>query len=209
MTVRTSFGHFNAPYSWVLRAVVRRRRNLRKPSTPRTQAVAASPAGTVMEVIVERVELARPTRITPVLVTGPLPAVAIAAADAEVAGADEAGAVAAGDVAAADGVGLVEPLPMPSPPLVAAGAAYVCEYVCEYVYVCDEAVLGLAGAVVGAGDSVTTRVPETVMVTDGLPGPQAALTVYDPEADREIVADPVKLIWVFAIDADPPTKAEE
>jgi len=209
MTVSTSFGHFNAPYSWVSRAAVRRRRNLRKPSTLKQQAAVASAAGTVMEVIVDRVELARPTRITPVLVTGPSPAVAMAAADAEVAGAEEAGTVAAGDVAAAEGVGLIAPLPLPGSPVVAEGAAYV--YVFEYVY--GEAVLGFglgfAGAVVGTGDSVTVRVPETVMATDGLPGPQAALTVYDPEADAEIVAVPVKLICVFAIDAEPPTKAEE
>ena len=174
------------------------------------QATAASPAGTVMEVIVELVELARPTLITPVLVTGPLPAVviAVAAADAEVAGAEEgAGATAAGDVATAEGTGLVEPPPMPTPPLLVVGAAYVY----EYVDASDGTVLGLAGAgaVVGAADSVTVRVPETVMVTEGLPGPQAALTVYEPEADGEIVADPVKLIWVFAIDADPPTNAAE
>jgi hypothetical protein len=188
-----------------LRALARRRRNLRKPSAPKAHAAAASTAGTCIEVIVDWVELARPTRITPVLVTGPLSAVTAAAAEeagVEEAAAEEAGAVAAGVEAAAEGLGLCEPLSMPSPPIVVAGAAYVC----------DEPVLGLAGAVagvVGAEDSVTVRVPETVMVTDGLPGPQAALTVYGPEADWEIVADPLKLICVFENDAEPPTKAEE
>jgi hypothetical protein len=168
--------------------MVRRRRNLRKPSAPKPQAAPASPADTVMEVTVDRVELARPTRTAPVLVTGPSPAVTASAAE-------EAGAaVATGEAAAAEEVGLVEPLPTPSPPLVMEGAAYA---------------LGLAGAVVGVKDSVAVRGAETVMVTDELPGPQAALTVYDPEADCEIVADPVKLICVFAIDAEPPTKADE
>ena len=186
----------------MLRAVVRRRRNLRKPSRPKAKAAAASTAGNVIEVMVDRVELARPTRITPVLVTGPSLVGAIT--DADEADAEAAGAVeAAGEVAAAGEVGLFELLPTPIPPLVIEGAAYVCEYVC------DDTALGLAGAVVGDEDSVTTWVPETVMVTEGLPGPQAALTLYGPEAEAEIVAVPVKLICVFAIDAEPPTKAAE
>lgn len=181
--------------------MVRRRRNLRKASTPKPQAAPTSPAGIVREVIADWVELARPTPTTPVLVTGPSPAGTAAAAEdagADDAGAEEAGAMAAGDVAAAagaaaatEGGGLFEPLPVPSPspPLAAEGAAYVC----------GAAVLGLAGAVmevVGSvvAGSVIVGAPETTMVTDGLPGPQAALTVYDPDADGEIVADPLKLI---------------
>jgi hypothetical protein len=186
--------------------VVRRRRNLRKPSAPTAHAATASTAGTCIEVIVDRVELARPTRTTPVLVTGPsLVGAAAAAAEAgAVVAADEAVAEGVADSAAVEGVGLFEPLSMPGPPIVVAGAVYV--------YVCDDSVLGLVGAVVGVvgvGDSVTMRAPETVMVTDGLPGPHAALTVYEPEADGEIVADPLKLICVFEIDAEPPTKADE
>ena len=120
--------------------------------------------------------------------------------------ADEAVAEGVAEPAAAEGVGLFEPLSMPDPPIDVAGA------VCVYVYVCDGSALGLVGAVVGVAgvaDPVAMRAPETVMVTDGLPGPQSALTVYDPEADGEIVADPLKLICVFEIDAEPPTKADE
>ena len=150
-----------------------------------------------MEVIVDRVEPARPTPANPVLVTGPSPVGAAAAAkEAEAVG------VGMGESAALEGIGLFEPLTMPGPPIVVAGA----------VYVCGDSVLGLVGAVAGmviVEGSATVRAPETVMVTDGLPGPQAALTVYDPEADGEIVADPLKLICVFEIDAEPPTKADE
>jgi hypothetical protein len=155
-----------------------------------------------MEVIVDRVESARPTLPNPVLVTGPSPVGAAAAVEGAGAMVAAAEAEAVGESAAPAGIELFEPLTMPGPPIVVAGAMYECE----------DSALGLVGAVVGAAGvegSATGRVPETVMVTDGLPGPQAALTVYDPDADGEIVADPLKLICVFEIDAALPTKAGE
>jgi hypothetical protein len=56
---------------------------------------------------------------------------------------------------------------------------------------------------------VTVVVPETVMVTEGLPVPQSAVTVYVPEAPDAMVALPEKLIELWVTDAEPPAKAVE
>jgi hypothetical protein len=68
--------------------------------------------------------------------------------------------------------------------------------------------LGIGGRVVGTWLGVTT-VPLTLMVTEGLPVPQSAVTAYEPEALDAIVAEPEKLICVWVTVAEPPTKAAE
>ena len=56
--------------------------------------------------------------------------------------------------------------------------------------------LGIGGGVVRTGWLGVATAPFTVMVTEGLPVPQSAVTAYEPEALDAIVAEPEKLIWV-------------
>jgi len=69
--------------------------------------------------------------------------------------------------------------------------------------------LGIGGRVVEADGLGVTTAPLTVMVTEGLPVPQSAVTAYEPEAPAAIMAEPEKLIWVCVTVAEPPTKAAE
>lgn len=63
----------------------------------------------------------------------------------------------------------------------------------------------MAGAVVGVVLPAFTTIS-----TEGLPGPQMAVTEYEPgEIVSEIVAVPVKFSEPTEIEADPPAKAGE
>lgn len=148
---------------------------------------------------------ARPTRITPVLVTAGAGLDAFAGLVTGEALMPLAAAAAAAEDSAAevddDDVAVVADALIP---VLAAGFGAV------DIAAADVWVRG-GWAVVRAVVGVVATLPATtVMVTDGLPAPQLAATVYVPrETVAAIVALPVKFSEPTVIEADPPTNAVE
>jgi hypothetical protein len=160
---------------------------MRNPSPP-ARAMATAMAAAPVMVSAEWLAPAKPTLTIPVLVTGPLAAAVV----------PMPGLLGTGVVLLA---GAVPPMMAAELVLTGTGGATA---------VVGTALGTVAAGVVAAGWLVVVVTPaETVMVNDGFPPPQSAVTVYLPEAFEAIIAVPEKLIWVVVTVATPPTNADE